>query len=101
MGGGRSPNKLSPNTLIRDTFKRANSTQFYFKNKPSVPTLVGNVKSLREIMLNVKMGGQNKAVPITKGLVVNDQVISSEDGVEITLRIYTPFPPSEGLPIMI
>jgi hypothetical protein len=52
-------------------------------------------------MLNVKMGGQNKAVPITKGLVVNDQVISSEDGVEITLRIYTPFPPSEGLPIMI
>ncbi|KAJ5988019.1 hypothetical protein N7481_003229 [Penicillium waksmanii] len=75
--------------------------EFYFKNKASVPTLVGNVKSLREIMLNVKMGGQNKAVPINKGLVVNDQVISSEDGVETKLRIYTPYPPSEGLPIMI
>lgn len=52
-------------------------------------------------MFNVKMGGQNKAVPITKGLVVNDHVISSENGVEITLRIYQPSMHEQRPPVLI
>jgi hypothetical protein len=52
-------------------------------------------------MFNVKMRGQTKAAPITKGLAVYDRTISSEKGVEIALRVYTPSPQEENLPVMI
>ncbi|RHZ62621.1 hypothetical protein CDV55_105191 [Aspergillus turcosus] len=75
--------------------------EFHSKNKTLVPILVGTVKSLRETMFNVKMRGQIKAAPITKGLAVYDRTISSEKGVEIALRVYTPSPQEENLPVMI
>ncbi|CAK7213536.1 hypothetical protein SBRCBS47491_001834 [Sporothrix bragantina] len=67
--------------------------QFYAKNHNHVPSLEGPVDDVRQIMLNTKMRGQGKAVPIDVGLSVNDVFVSvttKEGEQRLGLRVYRP-----------
>ncbi|CAK7204029.1 hypothetical protein SEUCBS139899_006780 [Sporothrix eucalyptigena] len=70
---------------------------FYSKNHEQVPSLEGPVDQVRQIMLNTKMRGQGKAVPINAGLSVED--ITTEKGLK--LRTYRPDGDTEKLPAML
>lgn len=64
--------------------------KFHKENKAVVPLLHGTVEELRQMMAAAKMRGQGKVEPVQKGLTVEDHTISSNDGVTITVRVYTP-----------
>jgi hypothetical protein len=75
--------------------------QFYRDHSAIVPSLVGPVETLRQIMLNTKMSGQSKIASIDNGLIVQNHVAISGKGVETALRTYIPITENQSLPVML